>query len=82
MAGRKKTAPETMAAEVVSEVPMTQPGKMEFRLINPTEDGFLRVIKWNREELEAAVRQKIASYDSYHRRLYGNRNNKRNVYGS
>ena len=64
MAGRKKTAPETMAAEVVSEVPMTQPGKMEFRLINPTEDGFLRVIKWNREELEAAVRQKIASYEN------------------
>lgn len=64
MAGRKKTAPETMAAEVVNEVPMTQPGKMEFRLINPTEDGFLRVIKWNREELEAAVRQKIASYEN------------------
>ena len=62
MAGRKKTTPETVEAEVVSEVMVAQPAKMEFRLINPTEDGFLRVIKWNKEELEAAVRQKIASY--------------------
>ena len=45
MAGRKKTAPETVEAEVVNEVAVTQPAKMEFRLINPTEDGFLRVIK-------------------------------------
>lgn len=64
MAGRKKTAPETVEAEVVSEVAVAQPAKMEFRLINPTEDGFLRVIKWNKEELEAAVRQKIASYEN------------------
>lgn len=64
MAGRKKAAPATVEAEVVSEVAVTQPEKMEFRLINPTEDGFLRVIKWNREELEAAVRQKIASYEN------------------
>ena len=62
MAGMKKTTPETVEAEVVSEVMVAQPAKMEFRLINPTEDGFLRVIKWNKEELEAAVRQKIASY--------------------
>ena len=61
MAGRKKTAPETVEAEVVNEVAVTQPAKMEFRLINPTEDGFLRVIKWNKEELEAAVRQKMWS---------------------
>lgn len=58
MAGRKKTAPETVEAEVVNEVAVTQPAKMEFRLINPTEDGFLRVIKWNKEELEAAVLRK------------------------
>ncbi len=64
MAGRKKTAPETAEGQVVREVPAAQPGKMEFRLINPTEDGFLRVIKWNKEELEAAVRQKIASYEN------------------
>ncbi len=64
MAGRKKTAPETVEAEVVSEVAVAQPAKMEFRLINPTEDGFLRVIKWNKEELEAAVRQKIANYEN------------------
>ena len=50
MAGRKKTTPETVEAEVVSEVMVAQPAKMEFRLINPTEDGFLRVIKWNKEE--------------------------------
>lgn len=64
MAGRKKTAPETVEAEVVNEVAVTQPTKMEFRLINPTEDGFLRVIKWNKKELEEAVRQKIANYEN------------------
>lgn len=64
MAGRKKAAPETVEAEVVSEVVVAQPEKMEFRLINPTEDGFLRVIKWNKEELEAAVRHKIAAYQN------------------
>lgn len=64
MAGRKKAAPETVEAEVVSEVAVTQPEKMEFRLINPTEDGFLRVIKWNKEELEAVVRHKIAAYQN------------------
>ena len=64
MAGRKNEAPETVEAEVVSEVTVAQPAKMEFRLINPTEDGFLRVIKWNKEELEAAVRQKMANYEN------------------
>lgn len=64
MAGRKKAAPEMVEAEVVNEVAMAQPEKMEFRLINPTEDGFLRVIKWNKEELEAAVRHKIAAYQN------------------
>lgn len=64
MAGRKKAAPETVEAEVVNEVAVAQPEKMEFRLINPTEDGFLRVIKWNKEELEAAVRHKIAAYQN------------------
>ncbi len=62
MIGRKKTEPETVESQVVSEESAVQPGRMEFRLINPTEDGFLRVIKWNKDELEAAVRQKIASY--------------------
>ena len=38
MAGRKKT--ETVEAEVV-ETAVVSTGKMEFRLINPTEDGFL-----------------------------------------
>ena len=64
MAGRKKAATEAVEAEVVNEVAVEQPEKMEFRLINPTEDGFLRVIKWNKEELEAAVRHKIAAYQN------------------
>lgn len=64
MAGRKKAALETVEAEVVNEGAVAQPEKMEFRLINPTEDGFLRVIKWNKEELEAAVKHKIAEYEN------------------
>ena len=61
MAGRKKT--ETVEAEVV-ETAVVPAGEMEFRLINPTEDGFLRRIQWNKEELEAAVRAKIAGYEN------------------
>lgn len=64
MAGRKKTELPAVESQAVSETATAQPGKMEFRLISPTEDGFLRVIKWNKEELEAAVRQKIASYEN------------------
>ena len=56
MAGRKKT--ETVEAEVV-ETAVVPAGKMEFRLINPTEDGFLRRIQWNKEELEAAVEPRL-----------------------
>ncbi len=52
------TAVEVVGAEV------THSAKMEFRLINPTEEGFLREIKWNKEELEAAVREKIAAYEN------------------
>lgn len=59
MAGRKKA--ETMEVEVV-EATVVPEEKMEFKLINPTEDGFLRRIQWNKEELEAAVRTKIANY--------------------
>lgn len=55
--------PEKVEGEVVQPVAEEQ-GEMEFRLINPTEDGFLRTIKWNREELEAAVRAKIAAYEN------------------
>lgn len=47
--------------EVVSDVPAVT--KMEFRLINPTDDGFLKRIEWNKDELEAAVRAKIAEYE-------------------
>lgn len=61
MAGRKKT--ETVETEVV-ETAVVPAGKMKFRLINPTEDGFLRRIQWNKEELEAAVRAKIAGYEN------------------
>ncbi len=64
MAERKKTMAETVEDKMVNELAVAQHAKMEFRLINPTEDGFLRVIKWNREELEAAVRQKTAAYEN------------------
>lgn len=45
-----------------AEVVETVPAKMEFRLINPTEAGFLKHIEWNKAELEAAVRAKVAEY--------------------
>ena len=64
MAGRKKVTPEVVEGEIVSEVAVEQPGKMEFKLINPTEDGFLKEIRWNKEELDAAVRKKIADYEN------------------
>lgn len=64
MAGRKKVTPEVVKGEIVSEVAVEQPGKMEFKLINPTEDGFLKEIRWNKEELDAAVRKKIADYEN------------------
>ena len=55
--------PEKVEGEVVSPV-AKEPEEMEFRLINPTEDGFLRTIKWNKEELEAAVKAKIEAYEN------------------
>lgn len=55
--------PEKVKGEVLAPA-TTEQETMEFRLINPTEDGFLRAIKWNREELEAAVRAKIAAYEN------------------
>lgn len=55
--------PEKVEAEVLAPA-TTEQATMEFRLINPTEDGFLRTIKWNKEELEAAVREKIAAYEN------------------
>ena len=62
MAEIKKEVPEIVEGEVVSEVAVTRPEKMEFRLINPTEDSFLRKIKWNKAELTTVVKRKIASY--------------------
>lgn len=59
MKEEQTTMTEVVDAEVINEV---QAEKMEFRLINPTEDGFLRVIEWNKMELEAAVRQKVDIY--------------------
>lgn len=53
-----------MAEERAVEVVETPPAKMEFRLINPTEGGFLKTIKWNRDELEAAVKEKVAAYQN------------------
>ena len=53
---------KTMVQE--AEVVEAPPHKMEFRLISPTEGGFLKAIKWNREELEAAVKAKVAAYQN------------------
>lgn len=47
-----------------AETQVVPAGKMEFRLINPTENGFIKKIVWNKEELEAAVRAKIAAYEN------------------
>lgn len=52
----------TEEKQVVEETAVA-PGKMEFRLISPTESGFLKHIEWNKEELLMAVRNKVASYE-------------------
>lgn len=36
--------------------------KMEIRLVNPTEEGFLQRIDWNKDELEANVRSIVSAY--------------------
>lgn len=46
------------------EIIGAEQGHMEFRLINPTEEGFLKKIQWNKEELEKAIRGKIAAYQN------------------
>lgn len=53
----------TEEKQVVVEETTVVPGKMEFRLISPTESNFLKHIEWNKEELLAAVRNKIALYE-------------------
>lgn len=53
----------TEEKQVVVEENTVVPGKMEFRLISPTESGFLKHIEWNKEELLAAVRSKVALYE-------------------
>lgn len=37
-------------------------GHMELRLLNPTEDGFLRKIEWNRSEIESEVKRITDEY--------------------
>lgn len=37
-------------------------GHMELRLLNPTEDGFLRKIEWNRGEIESEVKRITDEY--------------------
>ena len=37
--------------------------QLEFRLLNPTEGGFLQEIKWNKEELETALAEKMKEYE-------------------
>lgn len=56
---------QKVEGEVVAEGAELAPVKaeMEFRLINPTEGGFLKRIEWNRAELEAAVKAKVAQYE-------------------
>ena len=39
--------------------------KMEIRLVNPTEDGFLQKIDWNKAELEANVRSIVEAYQGF-----------------
>ena len=46
----------TEEKQAVVEKATVVPGKMEFRLISPTESNFLKHIEWNKEELLAAVR--------------------------
>lgn len=53
----------TEEKQVVVEETAVAPDKMEFRLISPTESGFLKHIEWNKEELLAAVRSKVALYE-------------------
>ena len=55
---------EKIQGEVIEEGATKAPAKLEFRLINPTEDGFLRRIQWNKDELEVAIRAKIADYQN------------------
>lgn len=38
--------------------------KMELRIINPTEDGFVQEIEWNHEEIKAEVAEKMKEYAS------------------
>ena len=42
----------------------TELQKLEFRLINPTEGNFLRRIDWNKDELETAVKARVAAYQN------------------
>lgn len=53
-----------MAEEKIEQVEVVAnaPAEMEFRLINPTEKGFLKHIEWNKSELERAVKEKVAEY--------------------
>ncbi|MCM1245712.1 MAG: DUF1351 domain-containing protein [Roseburia sp.] len=53
-----------MSEDIKKEAQSVQTGSLEFRLINPTEDGFLQRINWNKEELEEAVREKISAYEN------------------
>ena len=59
----KQETTERVEGEMVEAGTQIVPaGEMEFRLINPTEGNFLTKIVWNKEELEAAIRAKIAAY--------------------
>lgn len=59
----QKMEGEVMAEGTDGAVLAPVKAEMEFRLINPTEGGFLKRIEWNRAELEAAVKAKVAQYE-------------------
>lgn len=62
MAEEINMVPGIAEEQTVNEVEVVQHGKMEFRLIDPTEAGFLKHIEWNKAEMEAAVIAKVAEY--------------------
>ena len=37
-------------------------GMMELKIYNPSEDGFIKPIEWNYEELKAELSQKLEQY--------------------
>lgn len=62
MADIEKVDGEIVTGGTVEQT--TELQKLEFRLINPTEGNFLRRIDWNKDELETAVKARVAAYQN------------------